>query len=285
MSSKVSRVPVVGLAALFAAALVSPAHANAIALKRDAGLTHADPIGTGNGDASVLHATFQALGAGDVVLATVKDAYINHGNPAAGHPYMNYGATGNSAGGPYFLFEFDLSAAPGLVGGTVARAELRLFFGGTGNTGFQAGRILTAWSEGNKDGGYPGAAPAAPGASEKHPNGLNTGMNQLANGTPGTTGSWQSGDLSVTGATGDTGSGLDGDMARNRKAGVNNRWMVFDVTNIAQSWATGAGANRGIWYRNSNYQIRLSEAGTDREPVLFIDYAPKVPKGTFVIIR
>jgi hypothetical protein len=263
------------LVALLAGAFVSPAGANMVALKRNAILTHIDPQGTGNSDASVLHVSFQALGSGDVVTTTVKDAFLYDANPTAGHPWRNYGVT-TALLSPYTLFEFNLAVAPGLIGGTVSRAELRFYFP-SGNTVYQAGRVLTAWSEGNKDGGYPGAAPAAPGASKYHPNGLNTG-----NTTPGT---WQSGTFSATGATGDTGSGLDGDMARSRKAGTNNRWMVYDVTDILQNWVGGSSANLGFWLRNNNYVINSSEAGTGQQPVLFIDYAPKLPKGTVILVR
>ena len=263
--------------------LIQVAQADLIALKRDAGLVHADPLGTGNSDASVLHATFQALGPGDVVLTTVKDTAINYGNVAV-HPWKNYGVTVSYGSSMYSLFEFDLNTAPGLRGGTVIRAELRLYWGGTGNTGYQVGRTLTSWSEGNKDDSYPGLAPSAPGASLRHPHGLNTAPNQLADGTTGSTGSWQSGSFSATGATGETGLGLDGDMARSRKTGSNNRWHVYDVTAIAQSWSDGV-ANHGFWYRNANYGIRYSEAGTERQPVLFIEYTSAIAKGTTILFR
>lgn len=271
----------VGGAALLS--LIQVARADRIALKRDAGLVHADPAGTGNSDASVLHATFQALGAGDVTLTTVKDTFLNPNNMASSLPWYNYGASTNAAGsGEFVLYAFDLSVVPGFRGGTIIRAELRHYFT-SGNTGYRVGHILTGWSEGNKLGAFPGSDPAAPGASYAHPNGLNTGRNQ-ADGSAGLDGSWKSGFFAAAGAVNDSDVGLDGDMARSRKSGSNSRWHVYDVTDIAQSWANGT-TNHGFWYRNGNYSIRLSEAGTERQPVLFIDYTPAKAKGTLILLR
>lgn len=251
------------------------ATADVIALKRDAGLVYDDPGGSTYSSTTHLHANFRSLGSDDVVLTTVKDTYLNSVNMNSNQPWYNYGATGIPPGDGTgsFLFSFDFSVLSGFRRSAIIRAELRLYFR-SGNTGYEVGRVLTGWSEGNKDGAFAGADPAAPGASFQHPNGLNTGRRQADDST-GLEGSWLSGSFS--------GLGLDGDMARNKKSS-NYRWSVYDVTDIVQSWADGAN-NLGFWYRNHNYTVRLSEAGTERQPVLFVEYKPAVPSGTLMLVR
>ncbi len=87
----------------------------------------------------------------------------------AGYDYNDYGASPSLAGGAVkkvTLTKFNLSVLPGFVGGHVVKAQLRLYYT-TGNTGLGLTGAVTStdWAEGNKDGGFPGADPAAPGAS------------------------------------------------------------------------------------------------------------------------
>lgn len=237
------------------------------AFKRDATLTHTDPLGTGNSDASALDDRFEGLGDNDVVTTTVSDTQLVPGD-WAGFGWKNWGAATTADGdsdSEYILFRHDLSM---LSAGTIInKAELRLYLT-SGNSGTSLSRLLTAWSEGNKDGGYPGNSPAAAGASCAHPNGLNTNSNQLADGTPGTAGSWAAGHFSAS----------DYDMTQSRKA-ANNRWAVWDLTSIVQSWMDGD-PNYGVTITNANYTYRFSEAGADRQPVLFVDYMSPVSAQT-----
>ena len=245
--------------------------ADVVALKRDPGLTHTDPLGTGNDDSSVLDASFQALGPADVVVTTVADAQLFAGT-WAGFGWRNYGITlalDAGSGTEWGVYRFDLAGLGPI--GQVNKAELRLYITG-GNTGSSLSRLLTPWSEGNKDGDYPGSDPSAVGCSHYHPNGLQTGPNQLPDGAPDPnspadpTGTWAAGAFGAA----------DYDMTRGFKSGTNNRWKVWDVTDIIQSWAEGA-TNCGLSLENRNYSYHLSEAGTDQQPVLFLDYLPDEP--------
>jgi hypothetical protein len=185
------------------------------------------------------------------------------------------------------LFRFDCASLEGFHGGTVSKAELRLFTN-SGNTLGTVGRVLSSWSEGNKNNDYPGKAPPTPGASMKHPHGMNTDINQDEYGQSvpsGTPGSWKSGDFSATNGHGsDTGVGLDGDMARGHKE-KSTYCLVYDVTDIVQTWASKEVENDGLWMANGNYVINFKEAGSDAQPVLFISYTPKVPAGTVIQLR
>ena len=61
--------------------------------------------------------------------------------------------------------------------------------------------------------------------------------------------------------------------------------LVYDVTDIVQTWASKEVENDGLWMANSNYVINFKEAGSDKQPVLFISYTPKVPAGTVIQLR
>ncbi len=237
-----------------------------VALKRSAGLTHVDPDGTVT-DAGHVDPIFAALTENDVVTTTVADGQIVPGT-WADFAWKNFGTTLTTNGGSsqeWGLWQFDLAPLGGVT--HVHQAELRLYSAG-GNTGSTLSRLLTAWSEGNKDGGFPGATPAATGVSHAHPNGLQTGGNQLADGTPGDTGSWSAGFFSSS----------DYDMSQGRTAGT-WPWWVWDITSIAQTWADGT-ANNGVVIYNANYSYHFSEADTGKQPVLFMDYTAAVATQT-----
>jgi len=245
--------------------------AGVVALKRDAGLTHTDPLGTGNSDANVLDARFAGLDDGDVVTTTVGDAQLVAGT-WAGFGWRNYGTTLALDGGSSWewgVYHFDLSALGAI--GQINMVELRLYIT-SGNTGSQLSRVLTSWSEGNKDFDYPGLEPAAVGVSHYHPNGLQTGAEQLPDGSPdpnspdNPTGTWAAGAFGAA----------DYDMTRVFKTGANNRWKVWDVTDIVQSWVDGT-SNYGVSLYNANFNYNFSEAGALVQPVLFVDYISAGP--------
>lgn len=222
-----------------------------------------------------------------VYIGATQDAPLpNLGNGSMGF-WFNYGArttsTTNSSGGSApsdtILLHFDLGLLPGFGPGAVINgAELRLH-AASGNTGSYLPRyvVTQAWSEGNKNGNYPGLDPAAPGASRAHPNGLNSASNRNADNSAGTinSGSW--------GVNGDTQWNTDVDTASVpnfvAKAAVSN-FYVWTVTDMVDAWAQGTVNNLGFSlqaYGSINRPYHMSEYGaTDAnfEPVLFIDYEP-----------
>jgi len=167
------------------------------------------------------------------------------------------------------LYKFDIAAVPGLVGGTVNLAELRIVQN-NGNSGTRAVGYVAShdWVEGTKDYAYPGAAG---GCSYAHPIGYNTGPNQnAAGGTSAPLQSWGDGTQFFSPAN-------DGAGQRGYKTliGGNLTPLVFDVTDIVTAWADGSKPNYGFYNPVSgNYQFRMSEYSSADQPVLFIDYTP-----------
>ena len=113
----------------------------------------------------------------------------------------NYGVQGNGVQGRLGLLKFNVAAAPGLIGGTVNKAELRLFFNsgngadvdndGVRNLSDAIGRVTSHdWVEGTKNDSHPGTG--TPGVSRYHPISTNTGGHQdINNFYPGRTqGRW-----------------------------------------------------------------------------------------------
>ena len=87
---------------------------------------------------------------------------------------MNYGTTNwanGYTGGPSCTFGWDLSA---YAGATVNKAQIRLHCTQGNTSMWYAGIKTHDWAEGNKNGDYPGAAPAAAGICWNHPNGTYT---------------------------------------------------------------------------------------------------------------
>lgn len=229
-----------------------------------------------------------AMSGGQITVYTdaVKDTMLTGYSPGSINFWTNYGASttaGVTSGSSPVLAQFDLAALPGFgPGAVIHNAELR-FRENNGNSGTPVLNYITTqdWSEGTKTGQYPGAAPAAPGANNAHPNGLNTNTNQKADGTPGnsSSGSW--------GVNGDTQFSVAGDSAMHagtvQKTRLNG-FRVWTVTDLVDSWAQGTIANRGFllhWNNSGNYVMRLSEYGAtdaNHEPTLFIDYTPAVPE-------
>ncbi len=258
--------------------VASNLHAGVVALKRSPGLTDEgglSPVFSGaitNGIITV----YSGQGA-------VADTFLYTDTGwATDLCYENSGAApiANQQWQP-LIAKFGLNQLPGFAGSTVTKAEVR-FYATTGNSGLSVGYITSSdWSEGNKagpglwgyPGDYPGLDPATPGASGAHPNGLNTGPNQDANGVsqPSMPASWANNQAfspnkdgvhsgSFLGATG-IGSGY---------------YLTLDVTDMAQLWASGT-PNYGLFLDSvGNYNPYMSEEtnGADYQPILFIDYLP-----------
>ena len=114
----------------------------------------------------------------------VEDASLSSAGNSA---WTNSGAS--TISGTYaVLIRFDLAQLPGFGPGIrINKAELRVRQNTRQPGTITLGYITTQdWAEGNKNNGYPGVAPAAPGASVRHPRGLNTSINQKADGSAGT---------------------------------------------------------------------------------------------------
>ena len=211
---------------------------------------------------------------------SVEDTYLyNAGNAA----WMNYGLTPSSGTYPV-LIRFNLSQLPGFGPGIrINKAELRVKTA-SGNQGTSALGYITThdWAEGNKSGAYPGVAPAAPGASVRHPSGLNTATNQKADGTAGTSSS------ASWGPAGDAPFSAAADSATYpttvAKASAGGFW-VWTAVDIVNGWAQGTVPNRGFvvsFGSGTNWTLRLSEYGAtapNEEPTLFIDYDLNGPPG------
>ncbi len=166
------------LTALAAAlATAGIAQADVVALKRGPDLT----VGAG------LDAAFQSAITGGTIqvysgqgMAADVDFYCNP-NWAGYQTYYNFGTRPSiSYGNAYFLSKFDVQDLPGFAGGRINKAQLRFYYQ-AGNTGLDHTGYVTSsdWTEGTKNGGYPGAEG---GASFAHPNGKNTGADQNADG-------------------------------------------------------------------------------------------------------
>jgi hypothetical protein len=250
------------------------AQATVIALKKDAGLnfTLSNKKYT---DARFDSATVQVVPVSDAGMGT-----------AGNSRYSNYGKVLASAGASdvnYAFYKFDLSSLAGFSGGTINKAQLRLYHtsGNGGGTGpLTIGQLVTHdWIEGTGmgDGSYPGAAG---GISYAHPAGHNTSSNQNANGgTTAPLASWGVNSNSFFSPAGD--GGTTATVVNPGLAGAD--WGVFDVTQIVQNWAGGQ-SDYGFYQNCTNFVWRFSEAGTDAEPVLFIDYTPTPEPATMVLL-
>jgi hypothetical protein len=133
-----------------------------------------------------------------------------------------------------------------------------------------------AWSEGNKNGGYPGAAPAARGASWAHPNGIQTANNQNSEG--GTATPWYSWGPN-TNAAFTWGTDTSGNTKSPTGAGGGDPYdsLLYTVTDIASFWSAGTRSNFGFCVNfdaGGNFQYYSREFSLTGEPVLFIDYTP-----------
>jgi hypothetical protein len=280
--------PVAVLAAVGVAMWTPPSSGVVVGLKDRA------TIATGGS----LDPTFSgAITGGSITVYTnaVADTPLN---PNGNSFWQNYGirttSTAGLVGTPLCsLIQFDFSQLPGFgPGAVINKAELRVKELG-GNTGtVSLGYITTQdWAEGNKNGTYPGAVTAAPGASLAHPKGLNTSINQKADGSAGTSssGSW--------GAAGNTQFSTANDTAvrvgtvEKTKANTFRVWTVKDLVN---DWAQGAFTNRGFVIVQTatspatpNYTWYLSEQGAtdaNAEPTLFIDYTPVPEPATLALV-
>ena len=213
-----------------------------VALKRDSGLLQGGAI----------DARFSGLSS--ATLVTVNDAKLyNSGNAR----YYNYG-TSTLADQSYSVIKFDLSA---YTGRTVNLAQLRVRCTAGNITMQWAGVKSHDWSEGNKNGNYPGISPSAPGVSVAHPNGTHTD-------TTGPLG-WGSGSNAMLDFTS---NGQDLYAVTNFTSypgGV--AWAVADLTSLVQEWLSGTKANYGVLLLEGNHPVNMSEIGTDFEPVLFLD--------------
>ncbi len=217
-----------------------------VALKRDATLTAG----------GVLSTQFTTLTDSNAVLTTIKDARLYQ---TGNGQYMNYGTTVQATGAPpYVLVGFDLSA---YAGATINKAQLRVRCS-AGNTSMLWAPVKShSWTEGTKNGDYPGADPAAEGVCWAHPNGLYT----TAAGTPG----WGSASDSMFSVT------SDGDdiyaLANFDSAPGGAAWCVTDITSLVQDWIATSKPNYGIFINAGNHPVYLSEYGADYQPVLFLD--------------
>lgn len=257
----------------FSILAISIASGDVVALKRNTGIVS-------GGNLDTVFASAISGGTIQVKDGTIQDALVISGTSAAYHTYKNYGATTYLIIATPALYKFDFTVLSGFLGGTVNRAELRLYQS-SGNSGTRnVGRIFTHdWIEGAMVGNYPGAAG---GVSLAHPIGYNTGANQNSSG--GTTpplASW--GDGTQTFDTTRDGTGARGYKG---SVGAGAQWLVFDVTDIVALWAAGT-SNFGFYQPSpGNYVFRLSEYATqDYQPVLFLDYTPKSPSGTLVVFK
>ncbi len=239
--------------------VVGSAQATVIAMKRDAGLTQGGSIGT----------QFSALSDVDVVQTTVKDAQVRYDGNAQ---YQNWGTKPQATVATNMgVYGFDLSA---LSGATINAAKLRLRVG-SGNSAMTWAAIKSHdWAEGNKNGGYPGASPAAPGVTWANPAGTNTTA-------PGPKGWGTNSDSSFSDAS--DGADLYTVTSFNSVPG-GAAWCVADVTSIVQDWVNGSKPNYGLYVAAGNHSIYFSESGTANEPVLFVDYTPVPEPATLALL-
>ena len=268
------------LAILLSASLVQ---ADIVAVKKSPGLS----IDFG------LDAAFKtAINGGTITVISGADAAIDADlwtdtGWAASNCWKNTGANGTLRSGKPLLMKFRTDTLPGFAGGRVIKAQLRLWYNG-GNTGLTDTRMITScdWAEGNKggnpanDGNYPGAGTPAPGVTFAHPSGLNTNINQDANG--GTTGplkSWANNDWfnaakdCGTVIVGSTRTGYSSPLPDGSNPTYDG-FAVMDVTAFAQAWADGE-PNYGLCtVTTGNYVVHLSETtyGPQLQPVLLINY-------------
>jgi len=263
------------LVLLMVAVLAGSLDASIIVLKRDPGIVFTDGTRTDTVTDASLHSPA-------VITTSVADTSLFMNNPGSAGDWYNYGAATVLDGA--ILVKFDLAAVADLPGAAITRAELR-FHHTAGNNGGTIYRIFTHdWLEGAMLGtassAYPGAAG---GASRSHPMGYNTGPYQdAAGGTPATT-TW--------GLAGNTRFDYanDTDMSRAAKPGAvpGNGWQAFDVKDILETWIrlNNPDPNYGFVLSPGNYPRNSSEAGSDLEPALFIDYTPAPePAGLALLI-
>ncbi len=252
--------------------VTTSASAVVVGLKRDAGLDF-------TGDTTLTDARFH-----DAVVeqVTVSDAPLATVSNSA---YYNYGAKDSSMGGNsqnYVLYKFDLSSLPGFEGGTINMAQLRLYHSsgnglGSGDENRLEEVTTHDWLEGTNTGGFPGAAG---GVSDKHPIGYNTTANRDAdNGTTGPLASWGPNSDSTFSPTNDGGVAANGSTWG--PTGAN--WTVWTVTDIVADWAGGT-PNYGFFQVGNNYSWKMSEFGSQYQPVLFIDYTPAPEPATLTLL-
>jgi MYXO-CTERM domain-containing protein len=292
------RMTSVALAVVMVLGLVGSAAADVTALKRDAGLTDDGGISTvfkdAIGDASIVVHTDATSASGDVV----DDSGLWNGTTGGDARWSNIGMHDRSYNNGPVLIRFAVEELPGLAGGTINSAQLRLYYE-SGNSGVSVSYITsTAWSEGNKGsstgsptyGYYPGTDQSgsggtgpALGVSRAHPNGLNTSGNQDFDGSVGgDVASWGDGDDFWTN-TGD-GSVADERAAASHTAFAGSNldegamtydgFAVWNVTDLVQLWADGT-PNYGFYTPdrvNRTYQMSETPDGVNFQPVLFIDY-------------
>ncbi len=228
----------------------------AIAFKRDATVLTGGNLST----------EFTGLGDNDVVQTTVEDALLR---PDGNSAYMNYGTlTSSSLSTTHMLVDFDLSILSNVA---VTNAEMRIRTQ-TGNTTMQWAAIKShAWSEGNKNGNYPGLSPAAEGVCWKHPNGLYT----TASGTAG----WGTNSDAAFSTTSD---GADIYALTNFTSYPSGAaWCVADVTSAVRDWVDGTKPNYGLYVAAGNHAPCFSEYDADYQPVLFVGYTLQSGQLTF----
>jgi len=155
------------------------------------------------------------------------------------------------------LLKFDAAQANGLIGGTVNKAELRLFFdGGSGpgpdgfrDFGDQVGRITSRdWVAGNKDGQAPGVDDGAQGVSRAHPASTNDGSHQdINNVSRRTRGRWFDPDGAFDAGAGPNGEGLYRDFLPADFDSTADTVKTFDAEGVLVSCTIGPGGDsRGI---------------------------------------
>ncbi len=215
----------------------------AIALKRDAGLVAG----------GALDSAFSNLTSNDVVQTTVKDAWMYGSGDSR---YMNYGTVTQVEG--YIIMGFDLSA---YAGATVTKAQLRLR-SSQGNSTMQIAPVKSHdWDEGNKSGAFPAQAPAASGVTWANPTATNTGLY-------GPLG-WGSNSDAMFSATSDGEDLYTLVNFTSMPGGV--AWCVAEMTSYVQDWVGGTKPNYGVYIITGNHKPYLCEAGSDNEPVLFLE--------------
>jgi hypothetical protein len=281
------------------------ADAAIVALKRDALLD----VNTGldaTFKTAMTNGTMQVYSDASSGKDMVNDTDLWYSTSYTTNGYRNTGlnAKARALGGSTFvqLYKFDLSALPGFVGGTVNKAQLRLYYG-AGNSGYSVGYITsTNWSEGNKgdatngDGNFPGAGTPALGATLAHPNALNTAANQ--NGSGGTTAPLQGWGVNHDSWWTEAGDGSPSLKASAAFAsystalpsGTNPSYDGFATMNVlsmVQLWAAGT-PNYGFYgsvYSN-NRDVNFSETlvGASFQPVLVLDYTPVPEPMTLVLL-
>ena len=194
---------------------------------------------------SLLNSVFSTVTAEDILNVTVDDTAF-HDNTAAN---AGYGTNTTLDGHDDNLFQFDVAAVPGLMGGTIHKAQLQIRQV-SGNSGGSTSLILYHdWNEAT--------------AGRFNPTGITTlGWGPASNAKYG---SADYGTL-VSMTVGPFESTI---------YGTYNAWLVGDVTSDVQKLASGEMPNYGWEIRNANRVFFASEHAADEyRPALFISYTP-----------